>query len=82
MTYALLGVLSVALTDDAKSAPPLIVDLVPGHNQTKEFDKKLGSTGIDAGRNSRGPSSVKLSESNEPCLSRGRLEKRLYLISS
>jgi hypothetical protein len=31
---AFLGVLSVALTDDAKSAPPLIADLVPGHNQT------------------------------------------------
>jgi hypothetical protein len=37
MTYALLGVLSIALTADAKSAPPLIT---PGHNQTKEFDKK------------------------------------------
>ena len=50
MTYAFLGVLSVALTADAKSAPPLIVDLVPGHNQTKEFDKKSGSTGIDEGQ--------------------------------
>jgi hypothetical protein len=43
-------VLSVALTADAKSAPPLIADLVPGHNQAKEFDKKSGSTGIDAGK--------------------------------
>ena len=50
MTYAFMGVLSVALTADAKSAPPLIADLVPGHNQTKEFDKKSGSTGIDAGK--------------------------------
>jgi hypothetical protein len=43
-------VLSVALTADAKSPPPLIADLVPGHNQAKEFDKKSGSTGIDAGK--------------------------------
>ena len=50
MTYAFLGVLSVALTADAKSAPPLNADLVPGHNQTKEFDKKSGSTGIDEGQ--------------------------------
>ena len=50
LTTAFLGLLVVALTTDAKSAPPLIVDLVPGHNQTKEFDKKLGSTGIDAGK--------------------------------
>jgi hypothetical protein len=50
MTYAFLGVLSVALTADAKSAPPLIADLVLGHNQTKEFDKKSGSTGIDEGQ--------------------------------
>jgi hypothetical protein len=50
MTYAFLGVLSVAMTADAKSAPPLITDLVPGHNQTIKFDKKPGSTGIDAGK--------------------------------
>ncbi len=50
MACALLGVLSVALTADAKSAPPLIADLVPRHNQTKEFDKKSGSTAIDAGK--------------------------------
>ncbi len=50
MTYAFLGELSVAMTADAKSAPPLIADLVRGHNQTKEFDKKSGSTGIDAGK--------------------------------
>ena len=50
MTYAVLGVLSVALTADAKSAPPLIADLVPGHNQTIEFDKMSGSTGIDEGQ--------------------------------
>jgi len=48
--FAFLGVLSVAMTADAKSAPPLIADRVPGHNQTKEFDKKSGSTGIDAGK--------------------------------
>ena len=45
-----MGVLSVAYTADAKSAPLLIADLVPGHNQTKEFDKKSGSTGIDEGQ--------------------------------
>ena len=50
VTYAFLGVLTVALTADAKSAPPLIADLVPGHNQTKEFDKKLDSTRIDTGK--------------------------------
>jgi hypothetical protein len=50
MTYAFMGVLSVALTADAKSAPPLIADLVPGHNQTIEFDKMSGSTGIDEGQ--------------------------------
>jgi hypothetical protein len=50
MTYAFLVLLSLALTYDAKSAPPLIADLVSGHNQTKEFDKKSGSTGIDAGK--------------------------------
>jgi hypothetical protein len=50
MTYAFLGVLSVAMTANANSAPPLIADLVPGHNQMKEFDKKLGSTEIDAGK--------------------------------
>jgi hypothetical protein len=33
MTYAFMGVLSVALTADARSVPPLIADLVPGHNQ-------------------------------------------------
>ena len=47
---AFLGVLSAALTTDAKSSPPLIADLVPGHKQTKEFDMKLGSTGIDEGQ--------------------------------
>jgi len=50
MTYAFMGVLSVALTADAKSAPPLIADLVPGHNQKIEFDKMLGSTRIDEGQ--------------------------------
>jgi len=40
LTYAFLGVLSAALTTDAKS----------GHKQTKEFDKKSGSTGIDEGQ--------------------------------
>jgi len=45
-----MGVLSVALTVDAESAPPLIADLVPGHNQTIEFDKMSGSTGIDEGQ--------------------------------
>jgi len=50
MTYAFLGVLSVALTADAKSAPPLIADLVPRHKQTIEFDKMSGSTGIDEGQ--------------------------------
>ena len=50
MTYAFMGVLSVALTADAKSAPPLIADLVPGHNQTIEFDKMSGSTCIDEGQ--------------------------------
>ncbi len=43
-------VLSVAMTVDAQLAPPLIADLVPGHKQTIEFDKKLGSTQIDAGK--------------------------------
>jgi hypothetical protein len=38
MTYAFLGVLFVAMTPDAKLAPPIVTDLVPGHNQTKEFD--------------------------------------------
>ncbi len=47
MTYDFLGVLSVAMTADAKSAPPMVADLVPGHNQTKEFDKNLGSTLIN-----------------------------------
>ena len=50
MTYAFLGVLSVALTADAKLAPPLIADLVLGHNQMKEFVSKSGSTRIDAGK--------------------------------
>ena len=50
MTYAFLGELSVAMTADAKSAPPLIADLVPGHNQTIEFDKMSGSTCIDEGQ--------------------------------
>ncbi len=50
MTYAFLGLLVVTLTANAKSAPPLITDLVPGHNQMKEFDKKSGSTGIDSGK--------------------------------
>jgi hypothetical protein len=34
------------------------------------------------GRNLKSSFSVKLSESNEPFLLRGRLEKRLYLMSS
>jgi hypothetical protein len=38
------------LNADAKWAPPLIADLVPGQNQTKEFDKMSGSTGIDDGQ--------------------------------
>ncbi len=49
MTYAFLGVLSVAMTADAESTPPMVADLVPGHNQTKEFDKNLGSTLINEG---------------------------------
>ncbi len=43
MTYAFLGVLSVTMTADAKLAPPMVADLVPGHNQTKEFDKNVGT---------------------------------------
>jgi hypothetical protein len=49
LTYAFLGVLSVAMTADAKSALPMVADLVPRHNQNKEFDKKSGSTLIDEG---------------------------------
>jgi hypothetical protein len=41
--------ISLALIKDAKLAPPLFADLVPGHNQTTEFDKKKGSIHIDAG---------------------------------
>jgi hypothetical protein len=48
MMYAFLGVLSVAMTADAESAPPMVSDLVPGHNQTKEFEN-LGSTLINEG---------------------------------
>ena len=65
MTYAFLGLLVVALTADAKSAPPLIADLVPGHNQTKEFDKKLGSTGIDAGKEFAKPLCVTTREKSD-----------------
>ena len=50
LTYAFLGLMSIALTVDSKSAPPLIADLVPGHNQTVEFNKTSGSTQIDSGK--------------------------------
>ncbi len=47
MTYAFWGLIAITMTADANSAPPIVADLVPVHNQTIEFDKKSGSTQID-----------------------------------
>jgi hypothetical protein len=46
-TLALFGVLSVAMTSTKDSPPPIIADLVPGHNQIFEFDCSSGSLLID-----------------------------------
>jgi hypothetical protein len=44
---ALYGILSVATTSSKDSPPPIIADLVPGHNQIVEFDSSSGSSSID-----------------------------------
>jgi hypothetical protein len=54
-TSALFGSIAIALTDNPDSAPPIMADLVPGHNQTVEFDKNSGSTSINKERSSAKP---------------------------
>ncbi len=49
-TLALFGSIATALSDKPDSAPPIIADLVPGHKQTVELDKKSGSTSTDKER--------------------------------
>ena len=82
MTYAFLGLLSLALTADAESAPPLIADLVPGHNQMKEFDQKSGSTGIDAGKEFTKPLIREALRIQRAIFIKEEAGKRLYLMSS
>jgi hypothetical protein len=54
-TLALFGSIAIALSDNPESAPPIRADLVPGHNQTVEFDKNSGSTSINKERSSAKP---------------------------
>jgi hypothetical protein len=82
VTYAFLGMLSVALTADAKLASPLIADLVPRHNQTKEFDMKSGSTGIDAGKEFAKPLISEALRMGRAIFIEGDAGKKLYLMSS
>ena len=74
--------LSVALTADAKLASPLIADLVPRHNQTKEFDMKSGSTGIDAGKEFAKPLISEALRMGRAIFIEGDAGKKLYLMSS
>ena len=82
MTYAFMGVLSVALTADAKSAPPLIADLVPGHNQTIEFDKMSGSTCIDEGQEFAKPLISESLRMRRAIFIEGGAGKKFFLMSS
>ncbi len=44
---AIYGTLPIAITESNHSPPPIIADLVPGHNQIVKFDCSSGSSSID-----------------------------------
>jgi hypothetical protein len=44
---ALCGLIAIALTGNKDLQPPIIADVVAGHNQLVDFDRSLGSTSID-----------------------------------
>jgi hypothetical protein len=46
-TLALCGLMAIALTGKKDSPPPIIADVVAGHNQLVDFDRSSGSTSID-----------------------------------
>ena len=72
------GLMAVAMTADAKLAFPMLVDLVPSHNQTRSW---IVPESMQR-RNSQCPSSVNLLRPDESFLSMGALEKRPCLMSS
>ena len=46
-SLALSGLIAIALTGSKDLPPPLIADVVAGHNQLVDFDRSSGSTSID-----------------------------------